>query len=196
MAPSMRYPSNARSFFTDQETLTIPGGVVLWRGYFQSVRPAINRVLININISTGAMYQPGNLISLCLDFLGRSGQPHALTAGRLPDRERVRLQNFLKGIKITTPYRTHNPNRQRLVKRLTRESARHRTFDIEDGHTMTVNHYFHNQLNIRLQFPDLICVEVRATLFVFPGALSYLTARVWRHNPTGALRSSTRSARS
>ena len=30
-----------RYFFTDQETRTIPGGVVPWRGYFQSVRPAI-----------------------------------------------------------------------------------------------------------------------------------------------------------
>ncbi|KAN0109848.1 argonaute-like protein [Russula decolorans] len=160
MAPSMRYPSNARSFFTDQEKKTISGGVVLWRGYFQSVRPAINKVLININISTGAMYQPGNLISLCLDFLGRSGQPHALTARRIPERERIRLQNFLKGIKITTPYRTHNPNRQRLVKRLTQESARNLRFEIGDGRTVAVMQYFHDQLNIRLQFPDLICVEL------------------------------------
>ncbi|KAF8501804.1 hypothetical protein F5888DRAFT_1272186 [Russula emetica] len=95
MAPSMRYPSNARSFFTDQETRKIPG-VVLWRGYFQPVRPAINRLLINIDISTGAMYQPGNFISLCLDLLGKSGRPFALTAGRLPDRERLRLQNSLR----------------------------------------------------------------------------------------------------
>jgi eukaryotic translation initiation factor 2C len=168
MAPSMRYPSNARSFFTDQETKTIPGGVVLWRGYFQSMRPAINRLLININISTGAMYQPGRLIDLCLNFIGRKGRPDALAASRLPDRERLRLQNFLKGIKVTTPYRTHNPNRQRLVKRLTRESARDRRFEIEDGHTVSVMQYFHTQLNIRLQFPDLICVEVRATSVLIP----------------------------
>jgi eukaryotic translation initiation factor 2C len=158
---SMGSPFNARSFFNDQEPRTISGGVVLWRGYSQSVRPAINRILINVNISTGAMYQPGNLISLCLDCLARSGQPHALTASRLPDRERLRLQNFLKGIKVTTPYRTHNPNRLRLVKRLTRESARDRRFDIGDGQTVTVMQYFDTQLNIQLHFPDLICVEVR-----------------------------------
>jgi eukaryotic translation initiation factor 2C len=166
MTPNMRYPSNARSFYTDQETRNIPGGVVLWRGYSQSVRPAINRILINVNISTGAMYQPGNLISLCLDCLARSGQPHALTASRLPDRERLRLQNFLKGIKVTTPYRTHNPNRLRLVKRLTRESARDRRFDIGDGQTVTVMQYFDTQLNIQLQFPDLICVEVRNIVLI------------------------------
>jgi eukaryotic translation initiation factor 2C len=170
MEPRQRpgYTSNGRSFFTNQETKTIPGGVVLWRGYSQSVRPAIDRVLININISTGAMYQPGNLISLCLDYLGKSGQPHALTARRLPVRERVRLQNFLNGLKITTPYRTHNPDRQRLVRRLTPESARIRSFDIADGHTITVMQYFHTHLNRRLQFPDLICVEVRAKFVLLP----------------------------
>ena len=164
MAPSMRYPSNARSFFTDQETRNISGGMVLWRGYFQSVRPAISRLLININISTGAMYQPGDIISLCLNFFGRSGQPpHALTASQLPDRERLRLQNFLKNIKVTTPYHTRDPYRRRPVKRLTQESARDRRFDIGGGQTVTVMEYFHTQLNIPIQYPDLICVEVRAT---------------------------------
>lgn len=168
MAPSMRYPSKGRSFFTDQETKNIFGGVVLWRGYFQSVRPAVNRILININISMGAMYQPGNLISLCLDFLGKSGQTQALTAGQIPDRERVRLQNFLKYMKVTTPYRTHDSNRQRLVKKLTRESAQDRRFEIGDGLTITVMEYFHTQLNIQLHFPDLICVEVCAIFVLIP----------------------------
>ena len=137
---SKGYPFNARSFFTDRETINISGGVVLWRGYFQSLRPAINKILINVNISTGAMYQHGELIPLCLNFLGRSKQqqqPQLLTAGQLPVRERRRLENFLKGIKVTTPYYARNPNRPRLVKRLTPESARDRTFDIGDGHTVT-----------------------------------------------------------
>ena len=198
MAPSMRYPSNARSFFTDQETKTIPRGVVLWRGYFQSVRPAVNRLLINIDISTGAMYQPGKLIPLCLDFLGKKrDQPHALTVSLLPDRERLHLQNFLKGMKVTTPYRTHNPNGKRVVKRLTRKSAREQSFEVVDGE-MTVMEFFLNQLNIRLRFPDSICVKVRAIFVLNPWCdlTPYTVARVRSHDPTGALRSSSRTARS
>jgi eukaryotic translation initiation factor 2C len=53
MEPTMKYPFNIRSFFTDQECKRIGGGLELWRGYFQSVRPAIGRILINIDISTG-----------------------------------------------------------------------------------------------------------------------------------------------
>ena len=162
MAPSMRYPSNARSFFTDRETLLIGGGIVLWRGYFQSVRPSINKLLINIDISTGAMYEPGEFISLALNYLGRSGQPNALAPSHgFPPRERLHLQQFVAGMKVMTPYRAHDPNRHRVVKGVTRESARNRTFEIDGGETMTIMEYFQNRMNIPLQYPDLICVEVR-----------------------------------
>ena len=144
---SMGCPFNARSFFPNRDSRTIPG-VVLWRGYFQSERPAIinNRMLINVNISTGAMYQHGELIPLCLKFLGKSGKPRALTAGRdqFPEPECRRLQKFR--IRVTTPYGTHNPKRQRLVKGLTPKSARNRTFDTGDGHIMTVTQYFYTRL--------------------------------------------------
>ena len=70
--PFLKYPFNVRSFFTREDQRDIGGGIVLWRGYFQSVRPAVGRMLINIDISTGMMYKPGPLIGLCLDFLGKN----------------------------------------------------------------------------------------------------------------------------
>jgi hypothetical protein len=33
------------------------GGMVLWRGYFQSVRPAPGKMVINVDISTGLMFK-------------------------------------------------------------------------------------------------------------------------------------------
>jgi hypothetical protein len=86
---------------------------------------------------------------------------------------------------------------------VTRESARDRRFDIGDGETMTVMEYFHNQLNTPLQFPDLVCVEVCAMLFLFSSANcnhdmcgSYHVARDRRRNPAGTLRGSTGPTRS
>jgi hypothetical protein len=46
------------------------------------------------------MYQPGDVIDLCLDFLGISKQERVLTAALLPERHRRRLQTFLQGIKV------------------------------------------------------------------------------------------------
>jgi eukaryotic translation initiation factor 2C len=161
MEPSLRCPIKGRSFYTNQDTRSIGGGIHLWRGYFQSVRPSINRMLINVDISTGVMYRPGRLIDLALEFLGYSGRPNAL-APRLgfPDRERLRLQHFITGLKVTTPYHSRERDRRRLVRKVTRESAQDRTFEIGDGRIMTVAEYFQGQF---LQFPDMVCVEVCTT---------------------------------
>ena len=160
MGPSQTWPSRGRSFFTDRETRDVGGGIILWRGYFQSVRPAIDRMLVNIDISTGVMYKPGTLINLALEFLGKPGEPNALARRWLPERERMRLQQFISGLKVTTPHNEHNPGRLRLVKKLTRESAQERSFEVADGQSITVAQYFQERLNRPLRFPDVICVEV------------------------------------
>ena len=165
MEPTLIYPFNVRSFFADRETRDIGGGIVLWRGYFQSVRPAIGRMVINIDISTGAMYMPGPLIDLALAVLGRPGDPDALAPRQgFPDRDRIRLQRFITpGLKITTSYNQRD-SRQALkthnVKRLSREGARDLTFDPAGGQSTTVAAYFRQKLHRPLHFPDVICVEV------------------------------------
>lgn len=39
-------------------------GIVLWRGYFQSVRPVAGHMLVSINTSTGTLYKPGNVLDI------------------------------------------------------------------------------------------------------------------------------------
>ncbi|KAI6035170.1 argonaute-like protein [Pisolithus orientalis] len=164
MEPTMKYPFNVRSFFTDREVKDIGSGIVLWRGYFQSVRPAIGRLLVNVDISTGTMYKAGPLIDLCLDFLGRPGQPQLLSPQRgMPDRERIRLQRFIAGVRITTTYTGQRVRKTpRVVKKLSSVGASSLSFTMRDGTSMTVAQYFRNLLNRPLKYPDNICVEVGA----------------------------------
>ncbi|KAJ3529107.1 hypothetical protein NM688_g7899 [Phlebia brevispora] len=164
MAPTLNYPFNVRSFFTDREKQDIGNGLVLWRGYFQSVRPAIGRMLINIDISTAAMYKDGSLKDVCADFFKRGNRPfddRLLFSRTLPPRERLRLQRFLYGIRITTI----GPDGQlgktpRVLKRLSEASARDHRFTLREGGTMTVMEYFQKTYNRTLQWPDFPCVEV------------------------------------
>jgi eukaryotic translation initiation factor 2C len=165
MEPTLNpaYAFNVRSFFTDRETKDIGGGLVLWRGYFQSIRPASGRMLINVDISTGVMYKGGPLLDLCKAFINRQ-DPNALAPRRgFPDRERVKLQRFLTGIRIFT----RNPQtgvtdrtRARIVKKLSSNGANELTFSLRDGGQMTVAQYFRNTYNRPLNHPDVLCVEV------------------------------------
>ncbi|KAH8830505.1 argonaute-like protein [Flagelloscypha sp. PMI_526] len=161
MQPSLRFPFNVRSFFTNQETSDIGMGIVLWRGYFQSVRPAIGKMLINVDISTGAMYKPGPLISLCLDYLGKPGQNPNLLAPRagLPDRQRLQLMRFISGIKVLIP-NAEGKMIPRIVKKLSQAGASVLSFSLREGGTQTVAKYFAQTQNKPLKFPDVLCVEV------------------------------------
>lgn len=154
----MRWPFNVRSFFTDRETVNIGSGIVLWRGYFQSVRPGQGRMYMNIDISTGAMYRPGTLIELMLDFLGRpTNQPLILAPSKgFPAREHQRVQRFLQGAKI----KTRGSNSLRTIKKLSSAGANNLRFTLQSGQTLTVAAYFQQTYNQPLAYPDLPCVEV------------------------------------
>jgi eukaryotic translation initiation factor 2C len=173
MEPSLKYPFNVRSFFTNRETKDIGGGIHLWRGYFQSVRPAIGKMIINVDISTGMMYKPGRLIDLCLDFFGGPRNPNRLSPAQgFPDRERLRLQRFLSGVRIVTPHTAGTNPHARVIKKLTSAGANGLMFTMRGGGTMTVANYFLQHANITLSFPGVICVEVRdpsqIMIFFFP----------------------------
>ncbi|KAL0949487.1 hypothetical protein HGRIS_009541 [Hohenbuehelia grisea] len=162
MAPTSKYPFNVRSFFTNKEVKDIGSGLELWRGYFQSIRPGQNKMLINIDISTGTMYKSGSLLRLCLDFLGKQ-DPNVLSTRRgFPDRERLRLQRFISGIRIVTNQPTAAGVRQapRVVKKVTTAGAKDLSFTMREGGTMTVDAYFRQVHGRPLQFPEIVCVEV------------------------------------
>ncbi|KAJ7778889.1 Piwi domain-containing protein [Mycena olivaceomarginata] len=162
MEPSQRFPVKGRSFFTSEGSKAIGAGLVLWRGYFQSIRPMVGRMLINVDISTGVMYQPGPLINLCLSFLGQNDP--LILSRNLDDRRRVKLARFLAGIRVETRDASRNPgsgaSRARVVRKLTQQGASDVTFVMREGRTMTVARYFQDTTGQPLQFPGLLCVEV------------------------------------
>lgn len=162
MQPTLDYPFNVRSFFTDREKKDIGNGVILWRGYFQSVRPAMGKMLINIDISTGAMYKPGPLLDLCLDFFGKGQNARLLapTAG-FPERERLRLERFISGLRVVTT-NTNAPRGRtpRAIRKLSSAGASSLSFTLREGGTMTVAQYFQRTYNRPLRYPDVICAVV------------------------------------
>jgi hypothetical protein len=125
-------------------------------------------MLINVDISTGVMYQPG-LINLCLSFLGQNDP--LILSRNLNDRRHVKLARFLAGIRVETRDASRNPgsgaSRARVVRKLTQQGASDVTFVMHEGRTMTVARYFQDTTGQPLQFPGLLCVEVSLTPLFF-----------------------------
>ena len=156
--------------------MDIGSGLVLWRGYFQSIRPAIRRMLINVDISTAAMYREGPLLNTCLAFLGMR-QPQDLTPGqRFGERERTRLSRFISNVRVDVqPLKPAQPQtgrgnrRPRVVRGITRGTADSTSFD-RNGQQITIRQYYQQVYNYQIKFPKIVCVEVR---FIAGRALHY-----------------------
>ncbi|KAF9261759.1 Piwi-domain-containing protein [Marasmius fiardii PR-910] len=157
--------ARGRSLFSAIGKKDLGEGYQVWRGYFQSARPGIGRLLLNVDTAVALMYAPGPLIGLCLQFF-RIGGPnpnpnllspqHGLTAQRRED-----LQVFLVGLEVeiagATPGR---PHRRGIVNGLTRQGASHETFVNRDNQQMTVADYFMQAANQPLNYPHVLCVTV------------------------------------
>ncbi|KAG2021246.1 eukaryotic translation initiation factor 2C [Coprinopsis cinerea AmutBmut pab1-1] len=158
MEPNLNFPFNVRSFFIEQlDKRDIGYGIELWRGLFQSLRPGISRMFVNVDIATGMMYKRGSLLDLCLEVLERGNDPNFLAPSLgLPDNQRIRVQRFIAGVNVIVQT---TGGRKRVVRSLTKQSADQITFD-HNGRTITVAQYFQAQLGRPLRFPKLICAEV------------------------------------
>jgi len=162
MEPNMRYPFNVRSFFTPEGARQIGGGIELWRGFFQSIRPGPGRLFLNLDIASCMMFRPGSLIELCLDFfermeLMRNNQfSQFLTPSGIPVRERTRLQKFLTGLRVTVPATTKD--KRRAIRRISDRSPKDITFEYQGRH-VTVADYF-KLTGVPIRYPQMFCVEV------------------------------------
>ncbi|KIM43534.1 hypothetical protein M413DRAFT_25887 [Hebeloma cylindrosporum] len=142
MSPNLAFPFNSRSFFTPENKRSIGGGMEIWRGYFQSIRPSQDRMYLNVDISSAVMFKEGPLIE-------------RLSGERLNDRDRFFLQRFLATLKVSV----RGQSRIRPIHKLTAQGANKTIFTLRQGSTMSVADYFRNVLNTRLVYPDVICVE-------------------------------------
>lgn len=76
------------------QTMPLGGGLMAARGYFSSVRTSVNRILVNVNVATGAFYKSGPLLDVMLDY-----GPHPQN-----DFQQQRLSAFLRLLKFETNY--------------------------------------------------------------------------------------------
>jgi eukaryotic translation initiation factor 2C len=195
MVPNLQCVHNVRSFFNrDFGYEGIGGGIELWRGFFQSIRPGPGYLLLNVDLATCMMYRPGNLLELCVDFFDNTVPANRLASYLSSDRERIRLSKFLSNLAVTVPATTGN--KKRIIKGVPPRGADQITFD-QNGRKTTVAKYF-QQLGVRLQYPGLQCVEVRLfgsiVITIDPFFMCYCVVPTWRcSRPFGIMPSPTRT---
>ncbi|CAI2187230.1 12082_t:CDS:2, partial [Funneliformis geosporum] len=101
--PSMQHVTVGRSFFTKTGSQPLFGGAEVWQGYYQSARPAYEKMLINVDLSATAFYESGPLVQIITKILCRR-TPDDLRRG-FTDKELIRVEKTLKNVKIRVIHR-------------------------------------------------------------------------------------------
>lgn len=164
--PSMMYATVGRSFFTPQDKRILPNGAEVWQGFYQSARPAVGKMMINVDVSATAFYESDTLPNVVAKILGRRSVEE-LRRG-ISDRDRSRLEKTLKGIKVQVLHRGEHRRKYKILKLAPSSADRTMFRDAMDDQAdeMSVTTYFRQQYNMRLAYGFLPCIVVKRDIFL------------------------------
>ncbi|KAG0370845.1 Piwi domain-containing protein [Gamsiella multidivaricata] len=166
--PALLYTTIGRSFFTPDGKQPLAGPLDVWRGFYQSARPTLNKMMINLDISATAFFQSGSLLELIIKILNLRGPDDLRRA--TPPVSWPKVEKAIKGLRVNVKHRERAKRSFKIFK-LTPKSARETKFMVEttkgDGKTSqvetSIEAYFKQTYDIKLQYPMLPCAVIGKT---------------------------------
>ncbi|CAG8663706.1 17322_t:CDS:10 [Rhizophagus irregularis] len=157
---SAKYPTLRNPFYTPQGATSLREGMEAWQGYYQSARPTMGKMMINIDLSATTFYEGGPLIQMVAKILGLRS-PNDLRRG-LSDMERQKVEKGIKNLRINDNHRPEN-KRKFKIEKLTQTSASDTMLDVDNSNKINVETYFQNKYR-RLLYPFLPCIIARKNI--------------------------------
>ncbi|KAG0020067.1 Eukaryotic translation initiation factor 2C [Podila clonocystis] len=165
--PAMLYATIGRSFYTADGSQTLAGYLEVWQGFYQSVRPATGKLMINVDTTATAFFQGIPLLEMVMKILDlRSPDEFRRPA---PPLNWVKVERAIKQLRISVTHRERTA-RSFKITGLTEKSALEETFTCQihaatpeaspKEEVIDIATYFKNAYNRVLSFPMLRCVRV------------------------------------
>ncbi|KAF9091483.1 argonaute 1 [Mortierella sp. AM989] len=171
--PALLHVTVGSSFFTPEGKQPLNGPLEVWRGFYQSARPAVGKMMINLDISATAFYQSGPLIEIIIKILGFRN-PNDL--GRTsPPINWEKVEKAIKGLRVLLTHREKSKKSFKVLK-LIQKSARQYKFKVDSNKNdpqgnpiqveTSIEAYFQKTYGRKLQFPNLPCIAIGKTAIV------------------------------
>ncbi|KAF5364732.1 hypothetical protein D9757_012485 [Collybiopsis confluens] len=129
---------NKYFFPTSSKGVYLSPGISAFQGFFVSVRPTFNQLMVNVNACMTAFIDPGNLADALLSFNRNS-------RGAMPNLPR----ELMGKVKLTTRYMGYK--KRHTIERVGPNTARKQTFILDQQGEISVEQYFLKQYNIKLK---------------------------------------------
>lgn len=153
-APSSIAINFGRSYFLDRPEMIskISSGAEVWSGYFLSMRPCKEGLVLNCDTAATAFYQPLNLVNFAAECVRQS------SVARLGNRDIESIEEQLHNVMIKVTHRAGLRKKFKIIC-LTKASARNIVFETPEG-KVSVAQYFSDRYKHQLRFPEMPCVQV------------------------------------
>ncbi|KAH9983910.1 Piwi domain-containing protein [Russula compacta] len=155
---------NSRSVFTSAGKKSLSGGFNIWNGFFQSVRPTLHGLVINVDVSHAIVYEETSVLDWACTFLSkftsRHGRVQIQDLERLGESDVKMLRTILKGVRVTVSVPAGR-RPARPIKDLVPNVGNY-SFMKGDDET-TIREYYEDKYSFRLRYPRSfgICVNVQ-----------------------------------
>ncbi|CAL1704410.1 unnamed protein product [Somion occarium] len=174
-AANMRhgFPLQAKSFFTKDGAKELGGGLQAWRGYFQSVRPVLGRLLVNVDVTHSAVVKAGPLLDVAMEFCNFRDIRDLAALPTDPNPQRwLKLQRFLKGVLIKPGSQFAKWSKGRPIRALIPNAGGYE-FHV-NGQPTTVRQYFQQKYNFALRYSTVFGIQIGKDA-VFPAEVCTIT---------------------
>ncbi|KAJ3089055.1 Eukaryotic translation initiation factor 2C [Quaeritorhiza haematococci] len=179
-SPSLRLTTygRANSFYSPTDRTSLPDGLAVHFGWFQSLRPAASityrdllsngQLLLNLDVAATAFYEAGPLIDVVAKFFNRRNIDACGDALRRPQEHR-RLEKYVNNLMIHITYRNASGRYKYKVRGLTQQGAKDIKITLRDeggataaGRKVTIAQYFEEYNKVKLNYPWLPCIVTGA----------------------------------
>ncbi|KAF8523721.1 Piwi-domain-containing protein [Hysterangium stoloniferum] len=121
-------------------SMDLSGGLEAWKGFYSSVRPTVNNLMVNVNVCYTAFYKEQNLALALEEFAHASFRAY-------PGK-------FVEGIRVQPTHLSYRP--KKTVRRIAPHADTIKFQCAELGGQVTVQQYFEKKYKKKLQKPDLV----------------------------------------
>ncbi|KAG0348280.1 Isocitrate dehydrogenase [NADP], mitochondrial precursor (Oxalosuccinate decarboxylase) [Podila humilis] len=112
--PAMLYSSIGRAFYTPDGSKPLSGPLEVWRGYYQSARPTIGKMMINVDVSATAFFQSIPLLEMVMKILGLRQLDDLRRVS--PPLNWIKVGRTIKQLRVFTTHRSDRSSSTRTFK--------------------------------------------------------------------------------
>ncbi|EJD44174.1 Piwi-domain-containing protein [Auricularia subglabra TFB-10046 SS5] len=160
----------------------------LWQGYYQSVRPTISRMTVNIDITHGLMFREGSLLDLVMSHLKKQ-DARDLVPSQI--KSISSLEKLIKGLLVVVHRNQSMKTRPKPIMAVVTRGARDYMFTNRSGDHISVavrtismldilavlkyaQDYYRQTYHTTIRYPTIICVAVANKATVVPLELCHI----------------------